>query len=92
MFSSKKTFEYRQEVTASETGRQGKATIKRPLPLIKSNNLPPLIYLDGVEIKSMDVIESKDIESINVLKGESATAIYGEKGKNGVIFISSKTY
>lgn len=89
-FSSKKTFEYRQEVTASETGRQGKATIKRPLPLIKSNNLPPLIYLDGVEIKSMDIIESKDIESINVLKGESATAIYGEKGKNGVIFISSK--
>lgn len=57
---------------------------------IKSKKLPPLIYLDGVEIESMDDINPKDIKSIDVLKDKSATAIYGEKGKNGVILITSK--
>ena len=35
-------------------------------------------------------ISAEDIESISVLKDESATALYGEKGKNGVIVISTK--
>lgn len=57
---------------------------------IKSKKLAPLVYLDGVEIKSMDDINPKDIKSIDVLKDKSATAMYGEKGKNGVILITSK--
>jgi TonB-dependent SusC/RagA subfamily outer membrane receptor len=35
-------------------------------------------------------INPDDIESINVLKGESATAIYGKRGENGVILITMK--
>lgn len=64
--------------------------IKRQGSLIKPSNSAPLIYLDGVEVKSTNVIDPKDIESINVLKDKAAIAVYGEKGKNGVIRISSK--
>ncbi|SHJ20454.1 TonB family C-terminal domain-containing protein [Tangfeifania diversioriginum] len=52
----------------------------------------PLYILDGKETESIDDILPKDIESIDVLKGESATNLYGEKGKDGVIIITSKKY
>jgi TonB family protein len=52
----------------------------------------PLIVVDGIinPIQNMDKINPNDIESINVLKGESATAKYGEKGNNGVLEIKMK--
>jgi TonB family protein len=58
---------------------------------IDSDN-PPLVLLDGEEIshKQMEQINSDQIESMNVLKDKSSTAVYGEKGKNGVILITSK--
>ncbi|MDT3404835.1 TonB-dependent receptor plug domain-containing protein [Mucilaginibacter terrae] len=55
----------------------------------------PLVVVDGV---AMDVqsdilakINPNDIESIEVLKDASATAIYGSRGANGVILINTKT-
>ncbi len=52
----------------------------------------PFIVIDGVIAENQNVndIPYETIESINVLKGESATSIYGEKGKNGVILIKTK--
>jgi TonB-dependent SusC/RagA subfamily outer membrane receptor len=50
----------------------------------------PLYILDGTEIKSIEGISPDQIESISVLKNESSVALYGEKGKNGVIIITSK--
>ena len=55
----------------------------------------PLYIIDGVEIpkgtpNSIVKKNPTDIESINVLKGESATSAYGEKGKDGVIIITTK--
>ena len=52
----------------------------------------PLYILDGSEIKSIEGISPDMIESISVLKGESAIALYGEKGKSGVIIITSKKF
>ena len=50
-----------------------------------------MIILDGVVYnKKIDDISPDDIASINVLKGESALAKYGEKGKDGVILITTK--
>ena len=53
---------------------------------------PPYVILDGVPLADgkMDQVKPDDIESISVLKDKSATALYGEKGKNGVILITSK--
>lgn len=52
----------------------------------------PLILMNGVGItkEEMDKINPDDIESVNVLKGEQATRLYGEKGKNGVVIITPK--
>ncbi|MEA5006876.1 MAG: SusC/RagA family TonB-linked outer membrane protein [Rikenellaceae bacterium] len=59
---------------------------------LKNTVNTPLIIMDGFEItltKLMDY-NDEDIESINVLKDASATAIYGSRGANGVIVIISK--
>lgn len=50
----------------------------------------PLILVDGVEYGSTIDINSSDIESMEVLKDASSTAIYGSKGANGVIIITTK--
>ncbi len=52
----------------------------------------PIYVLDGKEITKAEMksISPHSIESINVLKGESAVALYGERGKSGVILINKK--
>ncbi|OIR13170.1 BlaR1 peptidase M56 [mine drainage metagenome] len=52
----------------------------------------PIFFMDGKKIThdEMSKINPKDIESINVLKGKSATLKYGDDGKNGVIEIKMK--
>lgn len=52
----------------------------------------PLIVVDGVIVENQNVnnIPPETIESISVLKDASSKAVYGEKGKNGVILINTK--
>jgi len=52
----------------------------------------PLYILDGEELEPamFKTIDPNTISSVNVLKGESATSIYGSKGANGVVVINSK--
>ena len=53
----------------------------------------PLIMLDGVEISSTDLnyIPAENIESFSILKDASATAIYGARGANGVMLVTTKS-
>ncbi|PHR96313.1 MAG: hypothetical protein COA80_08960 [Leeuwenhoekiella sp.] len=53
----------------------------------------PLFIKDGKEIshEELKMIDPEDIESLSVLKDASATALYKEKGKNGVILITTKS-
>jgi len=53
---------------------------------------PPLFILDGKEVATLDDISPEEVESINVLKGKSATNLYGEKGKNGVVVVTTKKF
>ncbi|MDB5115241.1 MAG: hypothetical protein JWQ79_733, partial [Mucilaginibacter sp.] len=52
----------------------------------------PLIVVDGIQITTAayNGINPDDIESVNVLKDASATAIYGSRGSNGVIIVTTK--
>ncbi len=50
----------------------------------------PLILLDGFEVSSLNDIPPTDIESIDVLKDAASTAIYGARGANGVILVTTK--
>ena len=51
----------------------------------------PLFVVDGVAVSSIDDIPADNIESIDVLKDASSTAIYGARGANGVILITTKS-
>ena len=51
----------------------------------------PLFIVDGFQVSSISDIPPTDIESIDVLKDASSTAIYGAKGANGVILITTKS-
>ena len=54
------------------------------------NNTDPLVIIDGFQGMSMSSINPNDVESIEVLKDASSTAIYGARGANGVILITTK--
>ena len=51
----------------------------------------PLLIVDGFPIESINDISPSDIESYTVLKDASSTAIYGARGANGVILITTKS-
>ena len=51
----------------------------------------PLYIVDGFPVESISDIPSNDIEDITVLKDASSTAIYGSRGANGVILVTTKS-
>lgn len=55
-------------------------------------NTHPLILIDGVELTSTDLarLRPDDIESFSILKDATATALYGARGANGVILVTTK--
>ncbi|MDQ6480706.1 TonB-dependent receptor [Dyadobacter sp. LHD-138] len=52
-------------------------------------NNTPLILVDGIQ-RSMDLVDPEDIESFSILKDASATAVYGVRGANGIVLITTK--
>ncbi|MCX6219732.1 MAG: TonB-dependent receptor [Bacteroidia bacterium] len=55
------------------------------------NNSNPLIVIDGLPVSSgLNQLNMDDIESLQVLKDASATAIYGSRGANGVVIVTTK--
>lgn len=57
-----------------------------------STGVKPLFVLDGkiIQYEELEKLDKRNIEAIEVLKGEKATDQYGDKGKNGVVVIKSK--
>lgn len=55
-------------------------------------NTNPLILIDGVELTSTDLarLRPDDIESFSILKDATATALYGARGANGVVLVTTK--
>ena len=54
------------------------------------NDSDPLFVVDGMMVGDINFLNAADIESVQVLKDASATAIYGSRGANGVIIITTK--
>ncbi len=79
-------------VTSSGTpGNEAVIRIRGGSSLLASND--PLIVVDGLPLDGnggMASINPNDIESLSILKDASATAIYGNRGSNGVIIITTK--
>ena len=80
------------DITSSERpGTIGTIRIRGNRSLTASNS--PLYVVDGVPLLSASAIETinpRDIESIDILKDASSTAIYGSRGANGVIIVTTK--
>ena len=51
----------------------------------------PLYIVDGFEVDDIDYLSNSDIESIEILKDASSSAIYGARAANGVVLISTKS-
>ncbi|PWV47627.1 SusC/RagA family TonB-linked outer membrane protein [Chitinophaga sp. S165] len=84
-------------VISSLTGRVAGLTIKNTTDLfgdpgISLRGAKPLIVIDGIPDQTADLykVNADDIESMTVLKGASASALYGSIGTNGAIMITTK--
>jgi len=74
--------------TSTRPGSALQIRIRGTRSLTASND--PLVVLDGIPfVGSINEINNNDIKSIDILKDASATAIYGSRGANGVILITS---
>jgi TonB-linked SusC/RagA family outer membrane protein len=67
----------------------GKIVLRGTSSLTKVEGDEPIYVVDGV-ITNVNVINMDNVESVNVLKGAAATALYGSRGGNGAVIISSK--
>ncbi|WP_455584049.1 SusC/RagA family TonB-linked outer membrane protein [Bacteroides sp.] len=76
--------------SSGEIGRDEAQIFIRGKATFESNSAQPLIIVDGVIQESFAQIDPNEVESINILKDASATAVYGVKGANGVIIVTTK--
>ncbi len=76
---------------SGEPGSDGATLRVRGIGTLRDGDeAAPLIVIDGVERSSLDLIDANEIETINVLKDASATAVYGVRGANGVILVTTR--
>jgi TonB-linked SusC/RagA family outer membrane protein len=85
------------ETATSLTGKVAGLLVKNSTdfgtaPVVTIRGANPLIVIDGVAYanKTISDIPSEDIESMSVLKGATASALYGYRGSNGAIIITTK--
>ena len=76
---------------AAQDGRPGATMsirVRGGGSITQSND--PLFIVDGVQVSDINDIPADNIESIDVLKDAASTAIYGARGANGVILVTTK--
>ena len=77
-------------VTMQSSGMPGEESAKITIRGASSwNNSDPLVLVDGIE-RDMNSVDVGSVKSISVVKAASPTAVYGVKGANGVILITTK--
>lgn len=74
---------------SSQPGAYNNRVIIRGMATINSSS-DPLYVVDGVVMENFALVNPNDIESMEVLKDASAAAIYGARGANGVIMVTTK--
>jgi TonB-dependent outer membrane receptor, SusC/RagA subfamily, signature region len=81
-------FDYlRGRVPGVEVTPDNHITIRGKSSILSSTE--PLIMVDGMEVESLDAVSPYDVYSVDVLK-DSSSSIYGVRGANGVILITTK--
>jgi len=75
----------------STSGTPGENPVVRIRGVGTFNNSSPIYVVDGVIVDDISFLNASDIASMEVLKDASATAIYGSRGANGVIMVTTKS-
>ena len=80
-------------VIASNSGQPGDQVSVRIRGIGTNGDAEPLYIVDGLPMsrEGIDFLNSNDVESIEILKDAASSAIYGARGANGVILITTKT-
>ncbi len=76
------------QTTTGEPGAELSVRVRGTGSINASNE--PLYVVDGVPVDNLRGINSNDVQSLDVLKDASAAAIYGSRGSNGVVLITTK--
>ena len=74
----------------SASGQPGSSSEVRIRGIASASDNGPLYIVDGKFVKDISYLNPKDIESMEVLKDASSTAIYGSRAANGVILVTTK--
>ncbi len=74
----------------ANSGQPGEAAVVRIRGIGTVNGAEPVYVVDGMIVSDISFLSPNDIASTEILKDASATAIYGSRGANGVILISTK--
>ncbi|MBA4145706.1 MAG: hypothetical protein C0523_08085, partial [Cytophaga sp.] len=72
------------------SGAPGSSPVVRIRGVGTFNNSSPIYVVDGVILDDISFLNAGDIQSMEVLKDASSTAIYGSRGANGVIIVTTK--
>jgi TonB-linked SusC/RagA family outer membrane protein len=79
------------QVTSSEGSPDSEVKIRIRGGGSLTQDSSPLVIVDGFPVNSMNDISPSDVDNITILKDASSTAIYGSRGANGVIIITTKS-
>ncbi len=79
-------------VAIQSTGKPGSSQANFYIRGVSSfkGTVTPLVLVDGIE-RDLNLVDTDDIESFSILKDASASAVYGVRGANGVILITTKS-
>lgn len=81
----------RVQSTSGQPGAAPRIIVRGGTSINNPNGAAPLFIVDGVIRPDMNDISADDIASMQVLKDAAATSIYGARGSNGVVIITTKT-
>lgn len=81
----------RVQSTSGQPGAAPRVIVRGGTSINNPNGAAPLYIVDGIIRTDLSNLASEDIESLQVLKDAASTAIYGARGSNGVVIVTTKT-
>ena len=79
-------------VVGYDSKTQEKPIVEMQKRLVVRDDIKPLMIIDGKEVTSLDNIDGNDIASMTVIKNPESLKEFGEKGRDGVILITTKAH
>ena len=76
--------------SGGSTFNEGRIVLRGPTSYNSQEGSQPIYVVDGAIYGSAAAVNMDDVESINILKGPAATALYGSRGANGAVIITTK--